>query len=35
LLYQKNLSEGRNKFKTLREVRRGNTVRRIDLFENM
>ena len=33
--YRLNLSQGRDKFKTLREVRRGNTKRRIDTFENM
>ena len=35
VMYKQNLAEGRSKFKTLREVRRGNTLRRIDLFENM
>ena len=33
--YKDNLSQGRDKFKTLRDVRRGNTLRRIDMFENM
>ena len=26
---------GRDKYKTLREVRKGNTKRRMDMFENM
>ena len=33
--YKENLAQGRDKFKTLRDVRRGNTLRRIDMFENM
>ena len=33
--YRENLAQGRDKFKTLREVRKGNTKRRIDTFENM
>ena len=35
VMYKQNLAEGKSKFKTLREVRRGNTLRRIDMFENM
>ena len=35
VMYKQNLADGRSKFKTLREVRRGNTLRRIDMFENM
>jgi len=35
-LYRDNLRlTGRDKYKTLREVRKGNTKRRIDVFENM
>lgn len=35
-LYRENLRlTGRDKYKTLREVRKGNTKRRIDVFENM
>jgi hypothetical protein len=30
-----NMSQDRDKFKTLRDVRTGNTKRRIDNFENM
>ena len=30
-----NIATGRDKFKTLRQVRSGNTKRRIDRFENM
>ena len=35
-LYRENLKlTGMDKYKTLREVRKGNTKRRIDVFENM
>lgn len=34
-IHRENLKEGRNKYKTLMEIRRGNTVRRVDLFENL
>ena len=35
-LYRENLRlTGMDKYKTLREVRKGNTKRRIDVFENM
>lgn len=34
-IHRKNLREGRDKYKTLMEIRRGNTVRRVDLFENL
>ncbi|KAK4292055.1 hypothetical protein Pmani_035152 [Petrolisthes manimaculis] len=33
-IYNKNLMEGMSKYKTLREVRKGNTKRRVDQFEN-
>lgn len=33
--HRENLKQGRDKFKTLRDVRIGNTKRRIDTFENM
>jgi len=33
--YRENLRRGNDKYKTLREVRKGNTKRRIDNFENM
>lgn len=34
-LHRKNVEEGRDKYKTLREIRKGNTKRRVDQFENM
>lgn len=34
-MHRENVAQGRDKFKTLREVRKGNTKRRIDTFENM
>ncbi|RZB40731.1 moesin/ezrin/radixin -like 1, partial [Asbolus verrucosus] len=34
-IHRVNLTEGRNKYKTLAEIRRGNTVRRVEMFENM
>lgn len=34
-LHKKNVEEGRDKYKTLREIRKGNTKRRVDQFENM
>ena len=34
-LFRENLKSGADKYKTLREVRKGNTKRRIDNFENM
>ena len=33
--YQLITEQGRDKFKTLRDIRSGNTKRRIDNFENM
>jgi len=35
LLHQENVRQGRDKYKTLREIRKGNTKRRVDQFENM
>lgn len=35
LLHQENVKQGRDKYKTLREIRKGNTKRRVDQFENM
>jgi len=35
LLHQENVRHGRDKYKTLREIRQGNTKRRVDQFENM
>ena len=34
-VFRENLRSGADKYKTLREVRKGNTKRRIDNFENM
>lgn len=34
-MHQENLRQGRDKYKTLREIRKGNTKRRVDQFENM
>jgi len=33
--HQENVRQGRDKYKTLREIRKGNTRRRIDLFESI
>lgn len=35
MLHQENVKMGRDKYKTLREIRKGNTMRRVDYFENM
>jgi hypothetical protein len=35
VLHQENVRQGRDKYKTLREIRKGNTKRRVDQFENM
>jgi len=34
-LHKENVKQGRDKYKTLREIRRGNTKRRVDQFENL
>lgn len=34
-IHRINLLEGRDKYKTLRDIRRGNTTRRVEMFENM
>jgi len=34
-IHNKNADQGNDKYRTLREVRRGNTKRRVDQFENM
>lgn len=34
-IHRNNVLEGRDKYKTLKDIRRGNTVRRIEMFENM
>lgn len=33
-IYNRNINDGNTKYKTLREVRKGNTKRRVDQFEN-
>lgn len=35
MLHHENVKQGRDKYKTLREIRKGNTKRRVDQFENM
>lgn len=35
VLHMENKRAGRDKYKTLRQIRSGNTQRRIDQFENM
>merc|ERR1711956_66427 len=34
-IHKENVKQGRDKYNTLREVRKGNTKRRVDQFENM
>ena len=34
-LHKENVKMGRDKYKTLREIRKGNTKRRVDQFENL
>ncbi|XP_046739635.1 moesin/ezrin/radixin homolog 1 isoform X1 [Diprion similis] len=34
-IHRENIRQGRDKYKTLREIRKGNTKRRVDQFENM
>lgn len=34
-IHRQNLLEGRDKYKTLADIRRGNTTRRVEMFENM
>ena len=34
-IHQENLKEGRDKYKTLKQIRQGNTKKRIDEFESM
>ncbi|KAK9693410.1 FERM N-terminal domain [Popillia japonica] len=34
-IHRENIRDGRDKYKTLAEIRKGNTVRRVDLFENL
>ncbi|KAJ8922081.1 hypothetical protein NQ315_008722 [Exocentrus adspersus] len=34
-IHRSNVAEGRDKYKTLADIRRGNTIRRVEMFENM
>lgn len=34
-LHADNMRQGRDKYKTLRDIRKGNTKRRVDQFENL
>ena len=34
-IHQDNVKEGRDKYKTLKQIRQGNTKKRIDEFESM
>lgn len=34
-IHRENVRQGRDKYKTLRQIRQGNTKRRVDQFENM
>lgn len=35
ILHQQNQSQGRDKYKTLKQIRQGNTKQRVDMFEAM
>ena len=35
LLHTENMKQGRDKYKTLRQIRQGNTKTRVEQFENM
>ena len=35
VLHQQNIAQGRDKYKTLRQIRQGNTKQRVDMFEAM
>lgn len=35
ILHRQNVSEGRDKYKTLKQIRQGNTKQRVDMFEAM
>ena len=34
-LHAENVKQGRDKYKTLRQIRQGNTKQRVEMFENM
>lgn len=35
LIYVRNVREGRDKYKTLKQIRQGNTKIRVDIFESL
>lgn len=35
LLHRENQAQGRDKYKTLKQIRQGNTKQRVDMFESM
>ena len=35
LLHEQNVAQGRDKYKTLKQIRQGNTKHRVDQFESM
>ena len=35
ILHMRNVAQGRDKYKTLKQIRQGNTKQRVDLFEAM
>ncbi len=35
LLHRQNVAQGRDKYKTLKQIRQGNTKQRVDMFEAM
>jgi hypothetical protein len=35
LLHKQNVAQGRDKYKTLKQIRQGNTKQRVDMFEAM
>ena len=35
LLHTQNVAQGRDKYKTLKQIRQGNTKQRVDMFEAM
>ena len=35
ILHRQNVSQGRDKYKTLKQIRQGNTKQRVDMFEAM
>lgn len=35
IIYRQNVAQGRDKYKTLKQIRQGNTKHRVDIFEAM